>query len=209
VPETIYRPRAGVRTLRRRDPAFARLLDAIGPVTIPQRPSTFETVARAIAYQQLTGKAARTIWDRVLARFEGSGFNPEAVLRKRRTTLRSAGLSGAKTESLRDLARHVVDGRLAPEALVGLSDDEVIASLTRVRGIGPWSAHMHLIFSLARPDVWPTGDLGVRKGLATFLELDAVPDAKEAERLGEAYRPWRTILAWAMWRIHDVEDWSG
>lgn len=198
----------GVRVLRERDGRMARLLDDIRPIAIPQKPSTFESIARSIVYQQLSGRAAETIWQRLLARFDGGSLAPDAVLRKRPTTLRKAGLSAAKTESLRDLARHVRAGELKPERLGELDDDAVIEALTRVKGIGPWSAHMHLIFALARPDVWPTGDLGVRKGLQLFFDLDAVPTANEAEALGEPYRPWRTLLAWSMWRIHDVEQWS-
>ena len=208
MPNAAYRPRAGIRALRARDARFAALLAAVGPVAIPQRPSTFETIARSIAYQQLTGKAARTIWERVLRHFDGRGFTPERVLRTRIDTLRAAGLSRAKAESLKDLARHVAEGHLDPVGLRDLDDETVTAQLVRVRGIGPWSAHMHLIFALARPDVWPTGDLGVRKGLQRFLDLPAVPDAKEAARLGEAWAPWRTIVAWTMWRIHDLEGWD-
>ncbi len=200
-----YRPRKGVRVLRERDERLAQLFDRIRPIAIAQKPSTFESIARSIVYQQLSGRAAETIWQRLLACFDGGNLEPAAVLRKRTTTLRKAGLSGAKTESLRDLARHVRSGALRPERLGELDDDAVIEALTRVRGIGPWSAHMHLIFALARPDVWPTGDLGVRKGLRLFFDLDDVPTAQDAEALGEGYRPWRTLLAWSMWRIHDVE----
>ncbi len=205
---TVYRPRAGVRALGSRDPRLATLLAEVGPVVIAQQPSSFETIARSIAYQQLTGKAARTIWSRVLARFDGRGFSPEGVLATRADTLRRAGLSRSKVASLKDLARHVADGRLQPETLRRLDDDAVMERMVRVRGIGPWSVHMHLIFALARPDVWPTGDLGVRKGLARFLGLDEVPGPREAEAIGEAWRPWRTIAAWAMWRIHDVDGWA-
>ena len=183
---------------------MARLLARIRPVVIPQKPSTFESIARSIVYQQLSGRAAETIWQRLRERFEGDELRPEDVLRKRPSTLRRAGLSAAKTESVRDLARRVVRGDLAPEALHTLADEEVVSELTRVKGIGPWSAHMHLIFALARPDVWPTGDLGVRKGLQLFLDLDEVPTPQAAEVLGDPYRPWRTTLAWSMWRIHDV-----
>lgn len=187
---------------------MARLLTEIRPIVIPQKESTFESIARSIVYQQLSGRAAETIWQRLLARFEGHVLEPAAVLRKRPTTLRKAGLSTAKTTSIRDLARHVLDGDLDPERLGELDDEAVSEELTRVKGIGPWSAHMHLIFALARPDVWPTGDLGVRKGLQVFLGLDDVPTEKEAEKLGEPFRPWRTLLAWSMWRILELETWE-
>ena len=184
----MWRPRAAARELAARDPRFARLHEAVGPPAIPQRPSTFETIARAIAYQQLAGAAAHAIWTRVTGLFGEGGFEPEAVLRRRDTTYRKVGLSGPKTRSLKDLARHCADGRLDPEGLVDLTDDEVVEALTQVKGIGPWSAQMHLMFALKRPDVWPVLDLGVRKGWAMFTSEDE-PTAKELDPLGEDYRP--------------------
>ncbi len=202
---TYWRPRKAVRDLGDRDERFARLVDALGYPAIPQRPSTFENMARAIAYQQLAGAAANAIWSRVTALFDGE-VDPAAVLRKRDATYRKAGLSGPKTRYIKDLARHVVDGRLVPEDLPGMSDEEVIAAMTQVTGIGPWSAQMHLMFALKRPDVWPVLDLGVRKGWAKFAACDE-PTARELDPLGEEYRPYRSIVAWYMWRIHDVEEW--
>lgn len=203
-----YRPIRACNALMRRDPRFRRLVEAVGKPAIPQRASTFETLARSIVYQQLSGRAASTIFGRLLDKFEDRVLDPRALLRKRITTLRAAGLSRAKAESVRDLARHVVDGRLDPAGLHALDDDEVMESLTRVKGIGPWSARMHLMFALKRPDVWPVGDLGVRKGLQVYLGLDDVPTAREAEPLGDPYRPHRSMVAWYMWRIHDVADWA-
>ena len=201
------RPRKAVAELSARDPRFARLVELAGPPNIPVRPSTFETIARAITYQQLSGAAAGTIWGRVLDTMGGE-LRPDEVLRRRDTTLRKAGLSAAKTRSIKDLARHVVDGRLEPESLDSLDDDDVVEHLTQVKGIGPWSAHMHLIFSLGRMDVWPVGDLGVRVGLQKFRGDLNAPTDKQALPMGDAYAPYRSILAWYMWRIHDVEDWS-
>jgi DNA-3-methyladenine glycosylase II len=203
----VWRPRKAVRELGARDARFARLVREVGYPVIPQRPSTFASIARAIAYQQLAGAAASAIWTRVMALFDGAGPEPAAFLRKRDATYRKAGLSGAKTRSIRDLAGHIVRGSLDPRALPSMPDDEVVAALTQVRGIGPWSAQMHLMFSLRRPDVWPVGDLGVRKGWAKFTG-DAEPTAGELEPLGEAYRPFRSIVAWYMWRVHDVENWA-
>ena len=201
-----WRPRKGVRELASRDARFARLVDALGYPAIPQHPSTFETIARAITHQQLAGPAANAIWGRVLALFGDEELRAQDVLRRRDATYRKAGLSGPKTRSLKDLARHVVDGHLDPEALAHMDDAEVTAALTQVKGIGPWSAQMHLLFSLQRPDVWPVLDLGVRKGWAKFTG-DVEPSAQELDPLGEPYRPYRSILAWYMWRIHDVEEW--
>lgn len=206
--DRVYRPTRACRALARREPRFARLVEMIGIPNIPLRPSTFQTLSRSIVYQQLTGAAAGTIFGRLLDKFPDRALEPEVLLRKRMTTLRGAGLSQAKALSLRDLAKHIVDGRVQPESLHDLSNEEVIETLTQVRGIGPWSAQMHMMFSLGRRDVWPVGDLGVRKGLAKYLDLNAVPDAKACEPLGDDYRPHRTALAWYMWRVLDVEEWE-
>lgn len=208
MPQTLWRPRKAVRELCARDPRLARLVDETGWPAIPQYPSTLETIARSIAFQQLAGPAARAIWARVLALFDGRGFEATAILRKRDATFRKAGLSESKTRSIKDLARHVADGRLVPEKLHAMEDEAVTAALTQVRGIGPWSAQMHLMFSLKRLDVWPVLDLGVRKGWAAFVGSRQEPTARELDVLGEPYRPYRSILAWYMWRVHDVEEWA-
>jgi DNA-3-methyladenine glycosylase II len=130
-------------------------------------------------------------------------LEPAALLRRRDATLRRVGLSWMKVGALKDLARHVLDGRLDPQGLARLSDEEVVESVTRVKGIGLWSAQMHLIFSLGRMDVWPTGDLGVRKGLARLRGLPAPPSPDAAEAMGEPWRPWRTMAAWYLWRLLD------
>ncbi len=208
MPNRVYRPTRACRALAKRNPHFARLVDAIGIPSFTLRPSTFETISRSIVYQQLSGAAAGTIFGRLLDKFPDRQLEPKALLRKRMTTLRGAGLSQAKALSLRDLAKHIVDGDLDPEGLHDLSDDDVVETLTQVRGIGPWSAQMHLMFSLGRRDIWPVLDLGVRKGLAKYLGLDAVPHAKDCEPLGDEYRPHRTALAWYMWRVLEVEEWE-
>lgn len=204
----VLRPTRACNVLKKRDPRFAKLIRILGVPEIGQRPSTFEAIARSITYQQLSGAAAGTIWNRLLAKFPGGVLDPERVLRKRMTTLRGAGLSQAKANSIKDLARHVVDGSLDPEGLVDHPDDEVIERLVQVKGIGPWSAHMHLMFALGRPDVWPVGDLGVRKGLAKFLDLPETPTEKASIPLGEPYRPYRSTFAFLMWRILETEEWT-
>jgi 3-methyladenine DNA glycosylase/8-oxoguanine DNA glycosylase len=197
-------PLRGCVDLMRRDERFRALAREVGPPLLRSYPSTFESLARAIAYQQLSGKAARTIWDRVLDRFPGRRATAEGMLRKRDATLRAAGLSRAKVLAVKDLARHVVRGDLDPRGLRRLPDDVVVERLTRVRGIGTWSAHMHLMFSLGRMDVWPTGDLGVRKGLGVFHGRKDPIHPREAEGLGDAYRPWRSLAAWYMWRLLEL-----
>ncbi len=162
----------------------------------------FEHLARTIAYQQLAGRAAATIWTRVRLLVEGD-FTPEAVLGLDPALLRGAGLSGSKTLSLLDLAEHAADGRLRLDRVGRLSDEEVIAHLVDVRGIGPWSAQMFLMHELGRLDVWPTGDLGVRVGFARAYRLDSVPSPRELEALGEPLRPYRSVAAWYCWRCAD------
>lgn len=202
-----WRPRKAVRELCARDERFVRLVAEAGYPSVELRPSTFTSIARAIAYQQLAGAAASAIWGRVEALFPQDEIAPAAFLRKRDTTYRKAGLSGAKTKSIRDLARHIVDGAFDPEHFHDMDDDDVIESLVQVWGIGPWSAQMHLMFSLGRLDVWPVLDLGVRQGWAKFTGKPA-PTDKQLEPLGEPYRPYRSVVAWYMWRVLDVEEWA-
>ena len=172
------------------------------PVVASRR---FAELARAIVYQQLAGKAAAAIWARV-ADTVGEPFTPEAVLSTDPELLRAAGLSGAKTAAILDLALHVDDGRVELARAGRLSDTELVEHLTVVRGIGPWTAQMFLIFQLGRVDVWPTGDLGVRAGFARLFDLPATPGAKELAVLGEPYAPYRSVLAQWCWRAVDGDD---
>jgi DNA-3-methyladenine glycosylase II len=196
-----------VRELSARDPRFAALVAEVGHPSVELRDSTFTAIARAIAYQQLAGAAAGAIWGRVLALFpEGEELSPVAVLRKRDTTYRKAGLSGAKTKSIKELARHVTRGDFDPADFHGQSNEDITEALTHVWGIGEWSAQMHLIFSLGRLDVWPVLDLGVRNGWAKFRGCTP-PTVKELIPLGDAYRPYRSVVAWYMWRVHELTNW--
>jgi DNA-3-methyladenine glycosylase II len=189
------------RILAARDPVLAGLVAEAGPMRIRRRTmSPFEALVQAIVYQQLAGPAARAIHGRLIAALDG-GVEPEAMLALSDETLRSVGLSSAKVRSLRDLASKTRDGTvlLSPRALARQSDDEVIARLSSVRGIGPWSAQMFLIFQLRRLDVWPVADLGVRHGYGLAWNVPT-PSARELEPLGEPYRPYRTVLTWYCWR---------
>ena len=172
------------------------------PVAADRR---FAELARAIVYQQLAGKAAAAIWSRVVATV-GEPVTPEAVLSTDPDALRAAGLSGAKTAAVLDLAAHVDDGRVQLSRAGRLSDDQLVEHLTVVRGIGPWTAQMFLIFQLGRVDVWPTGDLGVRAGFAQLFDLAATPSAKELAELGAPYAPYRSVLAQWCWRATDGDD---
>jgi DNA-3-methyladenine glycosylase II len=193
------------RILAARDPVLAGLVAEAGPMRIRRRTMTpFEALVQAIVYQQLAGPAARAIHGRLIAALD-AGVEPEAMLALSDETLRSVGLSSAKVRSLRDLASKTRDGTvlLSPRAIARQSDDEVIARLSSVRGIGPWSAQMFLIFQLRRLDVWPVADLGVRHGYGLAWNVPT-PSARELEPLGEPYRPYRTVLTWYCWRAAEL-----
>lgn len=177
---------------------------AVGPCGIaPDRSGThFAALARTIAYQQLHGAAAATIWRRVERELGGSA-TPDRVLATPEARLRSAGLSGAKTAALIDLATKVDDGTVSFRRIGRLDDAAVVAELTRVRGIGRWSAEMFLMFRLGRLDVWPVGDYGVRKGYALLHGLTAMPEPGSLEALGDGYRGYRSVAAWYCWRAVD------
>ena len=194
--------------LAARSPAIARVVAIVGPPDIgagrPRR-THFAELARAICYQQLAGAAARTIHGRFEAIYAGTP-TPAAVLATPDDVLRAAGLSAAKAAAVRDLAAHVDDGSLPVARLGRLPDDEVVARLVTVRGIGRWTAEMFLIFQLGRPDVWPVDDLGVRRGYGLMHGLAAMPTARELEPLGEQFRPYRSVAAWYCWRAVDSLD---
>ena len=198
--------RAAALELATTDPVMAQLHDRHGP-PIPRRGARpaqrFEALASSIAYQQLAGRAAATIWGRVLDAV-GEPFTPEAVLATGPDALRGAGLSGAKTAALLDLADKASDGTLRLDRIARLSDPEVIEHLTVVRGIGPWTAQMFLMFDLRRIDVWPTGDYGVRAGFAKAFELSDMPTERELAVLGEPFAPYRSVVAWWCWREVDT-----
>ena len=186
--------------LAQRHPQIGALYERTGPCVLgPPQTDDFTALARAIVFQQLTGRAARTIWDRVVAVLDGSP-SPQRVLDTTEEELRSAGLSRNKAMSIRDLAVRASDGSVPLTGLADLTDDEIVTRLSAVRGIGVWTAEMFLIFQLRRLDVWPVGDLGVRKGYARAFDLPDTPSAKELAPLGEVFRPFRTVGAWYCWR---------
>ena len=185
------------------DPVMAKLAVEHGLPKISSRrtgDSRFEQLAEAICYQQLAGRAAEAIWARTRAIVDGP-FTPEAVLEAGYDTLRAAGSSGSKAVSTLDLAEKVVSGQVRLERIGRLSDDEVVEELVQVKGIGPWTAEMFLIFTLRRLDVWPIGDYGVRVGYGRAYGMREVPTAKELMPLGDRFRPYRTIAAWYCWRV--------
>jgi DNA-3-methyladenine glycosylase II len=198
-------PREAARQLAERDPVIARLVADAGPPSFPARTEThFGTLVRAITFQQLAGPAARAILGRVIAALDGE-VGPEGLMALPDETLRGAGLSAAKVASLRDLAARVLDGAvvLDPRRLARLTDDEIVAQLSSVRGIGQWTAQMFLIFELRRLDVWPTGDLGVRRGYGLAWGIP-MPTPKQLDALGEPYHPYRSVVAWYCWRASEL-----
>lgn len=198
--------RAAAEDLAGRDPVLARLYSDHGAPDLRPGPAPddrFRALANAIAYQQLAGRAAAAIWARVEATV-GEPFTPEAVLDAGSDRLRRAGLSGAKATSLTQLAERSLDGTLDWERIHRWPDHEVVEHLTVVRGIGPWTAHMFLLFDLRRPDVWPTGDYGVRSGYARAFGLGELPTERELARLGERFAPYRSVVAWWCWREVDT-----
>jgi DNA-3-methyladenine glycosylase II len=197
--------KAAAEVLSERDPVLRRLVAEAGPPQVsPSTETHFEALVRAILYQQLAGAAARAIHGRLIAALGGE-VTPEQLLSLSSETLRSVGLSGNKTASMQDLATKILDGTvvLDPAGLRGQSDDEVVARLSGVRGIGTWTAQMFLMFQLRRLDVWPTGDLGVRKGFGLAWGIPT-PTPKQLEALGEPYRPYRSVVAWYCWRAAEL-----
>jgi 3-methyladenine DNA glycosylase/8-oxoguanine DNA glycosylase len=196
---------AAAAHLRRVEPRFGPLVERHGfpPLKVTRDP--FASLGRAIIYQQLHGNAAATIHARFCKLFGSARFpRPARVADATVEMLRPAGLSRAKALSLLDLAGHFSDGRIKSRTLMRASDDEVAAMLLPVRGIGPWSVDMFMMFGLCRPDVWPVGDFGVRQGLQYFRRMRAMPVADRMNREAAAWRPWRSLAAWYMWRV--VED---
>jgi len=197
------------RELMRADKVIRMLMEEHGPID-PEidrrgsRPDPWEALARAIVGQQLSTRAARSIWEKLVGQFDGKLPKPEELLRKRRQTLRKAGLSNAKVEFLRDLAARVKDGRLDLMRLGELPDEDVIAALIEVKGVGQWTAEMFLIFHLGRPDVVSVGDLGIRRAVQIAYGMKELPGPEELEKLAEPWRPHRTLACLYLWRSLDA-----
>src|SRR5437870_13388014 len=192
--------RAAVDEAAARDPVLANLVALAGPIKHrPRAPAgPFGALVRAIVYQQLAGRAAYAIHQRVRAAV-GSVVTPEALAAVPDDALRAAGLSGNKLASLRDLSTKIIDGSVDLKRASRLRDDELIAALVTVRGIGRWTAEMYLMFQLRRLDVWPVDDLGVRQGYGFVWKLDPPPSARELAPLGDRFRPYRSIVARYCW----------
>ena len=198
---------AASQNLAAADPRLGDVIARVGPPSLTLRPDeTLPALLRSIVYQQLSTKAAATIHGRVLDAFgDGAALDPGALAEAPDEALRACGLSRAKTAAVRDLVARQRAGTLPSRAdLLGMDDADVVAALTAVRGVGPWTAQMVLIFNLGRPDVWPTTDLGVQEGYRVIHGLDARPTPRELAALGVPYAPWRSVAAWYGWRALHV-----
>lgn len=188
-----------------RDPDFGWIADDAGPPQLSARRvpgGPFAQLARSITYQQLAGAAAATIHGRFVALFDGPP-TPEAVVAAPLESLRAAGLSAAKAASIIDLAEKTLAGEVRLSRLSRMTDEQVVAELIQVRGIGRWTAEMYLIFALVRPDVWPTGDLAVRAGYAVLKRLPVPPSSRDLEAMGDPLLGLRSVAAWYCWRASE------
>jgi DNA-3-methyladenine glycosylase II len=200
--------RSTAKQLAATDPTMAALVKRVGKIDLEtrlkrrseERPAdAYGALLRAIVGQQLSTKAARTIYGRILDLFGGSTPTPEQLLEAEETDLRGAGLSGRKVEYIRDLASHVIEGELELDRLPKLSDEEAIEEIVAVRGLGLWTAEMFLIFHLERPDVLSGGDLGIRKAVQIEYELEEMPTPTQVLEIGEAWRPHRSLASLYLW----------
>jgi DNA-3-methyladenine glycosylase II len=194
--------------LQKADRVLARLIKQVGPCPLAPRRGVqpWQALVRSVAYQQLNGTAAQTIFNRFLALFPDTKFpTPEQIVAAPDERLRSAGLSRAKTAAIKDIAAKTLAGVVADRRALGrLSDAEIVARLTKIRGVGPWTVEMLLMFTLGRPDVLPATDYGVRSGFAIVYGLKELPAPKEILAHGERWRPYRSVAAWYMWRAVDL-----
>ena len=190
------------------DPRIAALIARSLRYNIKPAPliRPFDALAESIAYQQLSGKAAATIFGRVRALYPRRKYlDPEKILATPDESFRAAGLSRSKIAAVKDLAAKTIDGTVpSARAIARMSDEEIILRLTEVRGIGRWTVEMLLLFDLGRPDVWPVDDYGVRKGFAKIFGRRKLPTPKQLMKLGEKWRPYRSVAAWYFWRALDV-----
>jgi DNA-3-methyladenine glycosylase II len=193
------------RSLMRRDPVLAPVIRREGACGLEVRGDPYRALLQSIVYQQLAGAAASAIDRRVRAPYRGRYPKPAVLLAARDAQFKEAGLSRQKIAAMRALATAFADGTLSNRRLRRMPDDEVLEAVTQVKGIGEWTAHMLLMFSLGRPDVLPVGDYGVRKSAMQLYGLPALPKRAELEALAEPWRPYRSVAAWYLWRVIDTQ----
>ena len=196
--------RKAVNHLKKCDPVLRAIIARVGPCRMEYGPAEFHSLAEAIVYQQLNGKAAVTIFNRFAA-LAGEPLTPDGILKLTDEQLRSVGLSKQKSAYLKDLAAKTAAGQLDFSRLPELSDEDVIQHLTQVKGIGVWTAHMFLMFSLRRPNVLPTGDYGVQMAVKKHYKKRKLPKPKDMEKIARAWEPYRSVACWYMWRSLDIK----
>ena len=196
-------PDQALAHLRASDPVLAAIIQRVGPYAIQYHEPTFRALVRSIVFQQLHGKAARTIFDRLVQK-AGGEITPDSILKLRPAQMRAVGLSKQKLTYIRDLARKTRDRIVEFERFPQMSDEEIIAELTQVKGIGEWTAHMFLMFALRRPNILPTGDYGVRAAIRKAYGMKVMPKPRTMERLAKGWHPYCSIASWYMWRSLDV-----
>ena len=192
--------RKALNHLKKADPVMAAIIAKAGPYRVGYTDPVFQTLVRSIVYQQLHGKAALTIFNRLAEAVKVNPMTPEAVLKLRPQKMRAVGLSKQKTLYIRELARLTRDGEIQFESLPEMEDAAIIETLTRVKGVGVWTVQMFLMFALQRPNVLPVGDLGVRAAMKKAYGLAELPKPDEMERIAEAWHPYRSVASWYLWR---------
>ncbi|MEQ1946075.1 MAG: DNA-3-methyladenine glycosylase [Bryobacteraceae bacterium] len=195
--------RKAIHHLKKADPVMAAIIQRCGSYKVQYREPIFQTLVRSIVYQQLSGKAALTIFNRLKDASKVDPLTPESMLRMRPQKMRALGLSKQKLEYIRELARKTRDGEIVFERLPELEDTEIIAQLTQVKGVGVWTVQMFLIFALKRLDVLPVADLGVRSAMKKAYGLPELPKPAEMQKIAEPWRPYATVASWYLWRSLD------
>jgi DNA-3-methyladenine glycosylase II len=192
--------RSPLQHLKKSDPVIAAIIQRVGPFKLQYREPVFETLVRSIVYQQLSGRVASVIFARLHAAAGEERITPAGIMKLRPARMRKLGLSGQKTLYIRELAKHTKRGSIVFEALPDFDDAAVIEHLTRVKGIGVWTAHMFLMFALRRNDVLPVGDLGIRSAMKKAYGLDDLPKPPEMEKIAAAWKPYTSVACWYLWR---------
>lgn len=196
--------RKALNHLKKADPVLALIIDKVGPFRMKYDEPTFHNLAEAILYQQLNGKAAATIFDR-FTKLAGDPLTPEGILKLTDAEMRGVGLSKQKTAYLRDLSEKTRSGHVSFEKIDTLSDAEVIKHLTQVKGVGVWTAHMFLMFTLRRADVLPTGDYGVQSAIKKHYRKRKLPKPAAMEKIAKCWSPYRSVACWYLWRSLDIK----
>jgi DNA-3-methyladenine glycosylase II len=191
--------RKAINHLRQKDAVLAAIIEQVGRYRMEYKPATFHSLARSIVFQQLSGKAAATIFGRLVAA-TSDPLQPEAVLKLRLEDMRPLGLSQQKAAYVRDLAERTARGQIRFDRLSRLTDEKIIEELTQVKGVGVWTVHMFLMFALRRPNVLPIGDLGIRNAIQRAYKLDKSPDPADIQRIAEPWQPYCSVASWYLWR---------